>query len=169
MPSPPLGSVLLWMTVTAAEFSPPPFTRPQVSEHLFSQAFVTALEHSYLFEECCRQLHSGPSCSGSIDPSVAESIRHDFNAMRRMTPTNVTELEIERMLGADGGAAQYFPSVARFSINSPPPPQFGAPPPTASLISLPSPPPAREAMDTVRAASHRPPPAHPPPSARCTP
>jgi hypothetical protein len=91
-------------------------------EHLFSQAFVASLEHSYLFEECWRFLHSRPLCSGCIDTGLAESISQDFDQMRRLTPSSVTELEIERMLGASTGCAErYFPKTQRPDTTTPSP------------------------------------------------
>jgi len=100
--------------------------RPPLLEHLFVQAFVTSLEHSYLFEECWRVLQSDPSCSGSIEPGLAEQLRSDFDTMRRLTPANVTELEIERMLGADPETAQqYYPKTQR-PAGMPPSPPIGS-------------------------------------------
>jgi hypothetical protein len=96
---------------SSADSGPPLW---QMLEYLFSQAFVASLEHSYLFEECWRFLHSRPLCSGCIDSGLAESISKDFDQMRRLTPSSVTELEIERMLGASPGSAErYFPKTQR--------------------------------------------------------
>ena len=83
---------------------------------LFSQSFVASLEHSYLFEESWRLLREWPSCSGCIDSDLADDIRRDLDQMRRLTPSNLTEREIERMLGVDAGTAeQYFPKTQRMA------------------------------------------------------